>query len=146
MSLITASHNPPLTLQAESTVLEACEKMRESNVGAVAVISKDNRPIGIFTERDAIHKVLAGKLNPESTTLSQVMTSPCLAIPSDRTIDDALAVMISKSVHHLALIDEDRKLLGLVSYRTLMRERVDYLNAEVDHLSAYMGSDGIGGD
>lgn len=146
MSLLTASHHPPLAMGADTTVLQACRSLKEKNVGAVAVISDDNRPVGIFTERDAVHKVVAGGLDPASTPLSAVMTSPCLAIAHDRSPDDALSVMINKSVHHLAVIDDDKKLVGLVSYRTLMRERVEYLNAEVDHLSAYMGSDGIGGD
>ncbi len=145
MSLITASHNPPLAVPADTTVFDACQKMVERNVGAVAIVSPDNTPLGILTERDVIQKVISKKLNPETTKLSQVMTSPCLAIPSDRSIDDALAVMVGKTVHHLALIDEDRKLIGMVSYRTLLRERIDNLNAEVDHLSAYMGDDGIGG-
>lgn len=145
MSLVTAAHSPPLSVSSDTTVFEACQKMVERNVGAVAVVSDDNTPVGILTERDVIHKVITKKLDPENTKLSQVMTSPCLAIPSDRSIDDALAVMVAKTVHHLALIDEDRKLIGMVSYRTLLRERIDSLNAEVDHLSAYMGDDGIGG-
>jgi CBS domain-containing protein len=145
MSLITAAHSPPLAVSADTTVFDACQQMSERNVGAVAVVSTDNTPIGIVTERDVIRKVVTQKLDPERTKLSQVMTSPCLAIPSDRSPDDALSVMVAKSVHHLALIDEDRKLIGMVSYRTLLRERIDSLNAEVDHLSAYMGDDGIGG-
>ena len=146
MSLITASHTPPLTLSPEATVLEACQKMKDNNVGAVAVVTPDNRPVGVFTERDAVHKVIVSKRDPAELTLAEVMTSPCLALAADRSVDDALAVMLSKSVHHLALVDENRQLIGMASYRTLMRERVEYLNAEVDHLSAYMGSDGIGGD
>lgn len=145
MSLITASHSPPLAVSADTTVYQACQKMVDRNVGAVAIVSPDNMPMGIFTERDVIQKVVTRKLDPETTKLNQVMTSPCLAIPSDRSIEDALAVMVAKQVHHLALIDEDRKLIGMVSYRTLLRENIDTLNAEVDHLSAYMGEDGIGG-
>ena len=147
MSLITASHNPPLAVGPDTTVFDACSKMKERGVGAVAVINPDNTPVGIFTERDVIYKVVTAGLDPASTTLKQVMTSPCLAIPTDRTPHDALAVMVAKNVHHLALIDDQRKLIGMVSYRTLMREQLETLNAEVDHLSAYMGKeDEIGGD
>lgn len=146
MSLVTASHHPPLALSPSSSALEACQKMKDNNVGAVAVVGDDNIPVGVFTERDAVHKLLVGKRDPESTTLADVMTSPCMTISADRTINDALLLMISRTIHHLALVDESGKLIGMVSYRTLMKEHVENLNAQVDHLSAYMGSDGIGGD
>ena len=146
MSLITASHHPPLSLSPETTVLEACQKMKDNNVGAVAVIGNDNAPLGVFTERDAIQKILVAKRDPETTKLSDVMTSPCMTITQDRTITDALLLMIGNTIHHLALVDDAGKLIGMVSFRTLIREHVESLNAQVDHLSAYMGSDGIGGD
>lgn len=146
MSLINAAHTPPLTISPDQTVLEAAQLMKERNVGAIVVTSPDNRPIGILTERDILQKVTVGGLTPSSTNVKSVMTSPCLAIPIDRTVDDALHVLLGKTVFHLAVIDEERKLVGVVSYRTLLRQHIANLNAEVDHLSAYMGDDGIGGD
>ena len=146
MSLITASHNPPLTVSPETTVAEACAKMKERNVGAVAVVSDDNTPVGMFTERDVVQRIIVPAKDASATKIREVMTSPCIAIPSDRTVDDALAIMLKKTIFHLALINEERKLIGVVSYRTLLGERIADLNAEVDHLMAYMGSDGIGGD
>lgn len=145
MSLITSAHHPPLAVSPQTTVLDACRQMKERGVGAVAVVGPDERPQGIFTERDVVHKIVTEQRDPSATLLSEVMTRPCLTIASDLAPEDALAVMVNRQVHHLALVDEDRKLIGMVSYRTLMRERVDILNAEVDHLSAYMGDDGIGG-
>ncbi len=147
MSLITGSHHPPHTVTPDATVMEACTKMKDNNVGAVAVVSGDDRPIGMLTERDVLQKIVVGNLDAASTKVSQVMTSPCVAIPSDRTPDDALAVMLKKTIFHLALINEEQKLIGVVSYRTLLSERIETLNAEVDHLSAYMGKiDEFGGD
>ena len=101
---------------------------------------------GILTERDVLKKVVAQKKNHENVQLREVMTSPCQTISADLEIEDALAMMVSKTIHHLAVVDENGKLAGLVSYRTLMSQKVSTLDAEVDHLSAYMGSDGIGGD
>ena len=146
MSLLTASHHPPLALSADDTVEEACRQMQDNNVGAVAIINSENRPVGIFTERDALQKIIVGSRDATDTKLSEVMTSPCIVIPSDRTVDDALSVMLSKTIFHLAVVDDSKKLVGIVSYRTLVRDRIETLNAEVDGLSAYMGVDGIGGD
>lgn len=146
MSLLNASHNPPHTISPEGTVHEACEKMKTHNVGAVAVISPDERPIGMLTERDIVQKVVLGGLDPKSTKVRDVMMSPCLVIPMDRSVHDALSVLLGKTAFHVGVIDENQKLVGVVSYRTLLRAHIENLNAEVDHLAAYMGSDGIGGD
>lgn len=138
MSLLNAAHTPPLTINPEATVMEACQQMKERNVGAIVVISSENRPIGILTERDVLQRIVVGGLNAKDTSVRDVMTTPCLVIPMDRTADDALHVLLGKTAFHLAVIDEHRKLVGVVSYRTLLRQQIDNLNAEVDHLMAYM--------
>lgn len=145
MSLTRAAHTPPLTALPDEKVQEACQRMAERNVGAIVVVSPENRPIGILTERDVLQRVVLPGLDARKTAIRDVMTSPCLAIPVDRTADDALQVLLGKEAFHLAVIDENRELVGVVSYRTLLRQQIEKLNAEVDHLSAYMGYDG-GGD
>lgn len=146
MSLITASHNPAPQATVDDSVLDACKTMLDRNVGAVAVTDKKSgKLVGIFTERDVLRKVVTQRLDPKKTELRKVMTSPCLAIPADRSIDDAVALMVQQKVNHLALVGPQQELLGIVSYRTLLNRKIDYLNVEVDHMAAYMGYDG-GGD
>lgn len=145
MSLINAAHTPPLTCSPDATVHDACTAMAERNVGAIVIVNPEERPIGILTERDVIKRVVLAGLDAQSTGVREVMTTPCLVIPEDRTAHDAIHVMLRKTAFHLAVIDENRKLAGVVSYRTLLAQQIENLNAEVDHLSAYMGFDG-GGD
>ena len=71
-------HQDPLTLPPDVTVKEACRHMRDRRVGAVLVTEADHRLIGIFTGRDAVHRVLAEGKSADRTTLSEVMT---LVIP-----------------------------------------------------------------
>ncbi len=145
MSLINAAHTPPLTCTPDATVHEAGTAMANRNVGAIVIISPDNRPIGMLTEREILQRVLLAGLDAKSTLVRDVMTTPCLVIPMDRTVHDAIHVMLRKTVFHLAVIDENRNLAGVVSYRTLLAQQIENLNAEVDHLTAFMGFDG-GGD
>ena len=49
----------PVSLPPSATVREACQSMRDSRVGAVLVTEPDCRLVGIFTGRDAVHRVLA---------------------------------------------------------------------------------------
>ena len=146
MSLMTASHTPPLTASLDTTVFEACELMIKRGLGAMAVFNLDGSLAGIFTERDLLRKVVPRRLNCETTTLRQVMTSPCVVIHTNHTIHDAISEMVANKVNHLILLDENDKFVSIVSYRTLLGHEIENLHMEVDHLTAYIGSDGIGGD
>jgi len=146
MSLVNASHSPAPEARVTDTVSQACETMLKRDVGSVAVIDERGRLVGIFTERDVLRKVVAAGMDPKATELKKVMTSPCRAIPADRSVDDALAVMVNQKINHLAVVGENQQLVGIVSYRTLLNRKIDALNVEVDHMAAFMGQDGIGGD
>ena len=67
---------PVVTGASDMTVRAACKLMADKRIGALLVVD-GNRISGIFTERDALNKVLAGSLDPESTTLAQVMVHRC---------------------------------------------------------------------
>src|SRR5689334_2217659 len=64
----------PLTLPPETTVKDACRHMRDRRVGAVLVTEADGRLVGIFTGRDAVHRVLAEGRSAGDTKLAEVMT------------------------------------------------------------------------
>ena len=64
----------PVTLPPSATVREACRYMRDRRVGAVLVTEGDNRLLGIFTGRDAVHRVLAEGKSAVRTKLAEVMT------------------------------------------------------------------------
>src|SRR5262245_32300627 len=102
MSLINSSHHPPVTARPDNTVMEACETMLEHCVGAVAVLDSDGNLKGIFTERDVMRKVVAKRLDPDTTPLRDVMTSPCFTLPFDRTPNDAINLMVAMKINHLA--------------------------------------------
>ena len=78
-------HQDPVTLPSEATVKEACRCMRRRRVGAV-LVTADRRLIGIFTRRDAIHRVLAEGKSAARTALSAVMTRDPTTILPGKTL------------------------------------------------------------
>jgi len=73
----------PVTLPPSATVREACRFMRDRRVGAVLVTKGDRRLLGIFTGRDAVHRVLAEGKSAARTKLAEVMTvSPTQCRPA----------------------------------------------------------------
>src|SRR6201993_3550344 len=83
----------PITLPPNTTVREACRCMRDRGVGAILVTEGDRRLVGIFTGRDAVHRVLAEGKNAARTTLAEVMTpDPDTILPGNVAIE-ALRMM-----------------------------------------------------
>jgi len=111
------------------TVHEAARIMQEHGVGALPVIS-DGRLVGIFTERDALFRVLAERLPPRRTTLAAVMTRDPHAIHPDKPVRNALMMMYADGYRHVPVV-EDGRLLGIVSARDALDPELDELGAEM---------------
>lgn len=107
-----------LTVPPETTVCRAAELMAKKNVGAVMVV-EDGRLIGIFTERDAVFRVIARGRDVKTTLLSEVMTTAPQTIEPDRTFGCALLLMHDNGFRHVPVI-ENGKPIGIVSARNAM--------------------------
>lgn len=106
---------PPVTVTRTATVVEAARQMKERNVGSVVVVD-GTRLVGIFTERDALFRVLAEGRDPGTTELAEVMTTQPSTIHPDAPFIDALRTMHRGRFRHLPVVEFDRP-LGLVSVR-----------------------------
>src|SRR5258708_32346309 len=110
----------------------------ETGVGACLVLDGE-RPVGIFTERDVMVKVVLKKLDPETTPVSAVMTSPVIPIDVGASVADAVRVMVARHIRHLPVVDKDAKVLGIVSMRHVMREQIDRLAQTIGALWEFIG-------
>ncbi len=121
----------PVTLQPNATVREACQRMRERRVGAVLVTESDQRLLGIFTGRDAVHRVLAEGKSAARTKLADVMTCDPDTIPPGKAAIEALRLMEDGRYRHVPIV-EDGKVVGIVS-------RFDFSGLELDRLDEETG-------
>ena len=94
-------------------VTECVRRMTAEKIGALIVMDGD-RLIGIFTERDALTKVLAAGLDPRSTKVSEVMTKDPYCVPPAMTVGAAMEVVTKQRFRHLPIV-ENGKLLAVVS-------------------------------
>jgi len=100
------------------TVREAAKLMKSKRYGAVLVTEGDDL-LGIFTERDAIFRVIAVGLDPETTPLVDVMTKEPKTITPDKTFGHAMLMMHEGGFRHVPVV-EDGKLVGMVSSRNAL--------------------------
>ena len=121
----------PLTLPPHATVNEACRCMRDRGIGAVLVTEDDGRLVGIFTGRDAVHRVLAEGKTASDTKLADVMTRDPDTTPPVKTAIEVLRLMEDGRYRHVPIV-ENGKLVGIVS-------RFDFSGLELDRLDEETG-------
>lgn len=101
------------SVRAGVSVTECVRQMNELKIGAMLVM-EDDQLVGIFTERDAISRVLGAGLDPASTNVSAVMTKDPVCVSTSTTLEEAMSIVSSQRIRHLPVV-EDGKVLGLVS-------------------------------
>jgi CBS domain-containing protein len=135
-SVLDLKGNDVVTVAPETTVLIAVQQMNNRKIGALLVLER-GRPVGIFTERDVLVRVVAAGLDPETTPVSEVMTRGPVVVRSDVTVGEAMMVITQKRCRHLPVVD-DTKLRGLISIGDLTSWLVRHQQRTIDDLHDYM--------
>jgi len=135
---------PAVCVAKDVSVMEAIQVMADKRVGAVLVI-QEGRPLGIFTERDLMLKVVLKKRDPATTKVADVMTAPVVPVAPDAELTHALGLMLEGHIRHLPVVDREGRVQGMLSMRHLVHERIERLENAVDSLANYLGQDGPGG-
>ena len=120
---------PPAVAEKTLTVLEAAILMKEKGKGALLVVEA-SRLSGIFTERDALFRVIAAGRDPATTLLADVMTPQPQTIHPDEPFVKALRVMHKRGFRHLPVVEHGRP-LGVVSARDALDDDLYQLRAEL---------------
>jgi CBS domain-containing protein len=145
MSVLELCDREIAAVGLEATVADAIHKMLDHHVGAVAVVDSDFRVAGIFTERDVLRKLALTRLDPQTTSVRDLMTTPVEMATLETGPGEALTTMLERHFRHLPIADDGGKLLGLLSIRNLLEWRVDELSRELESLEQYVSNDGPGG-
>lgn len=125
-----------VTVSPETSVLIAVQRMNERRIGAL-LVSDGNRPVGIFTERDVLVRVVAAGLDPSATPVNEVMTRSPVVVRPTTTVSDAMMVITERRCRHLPVID-DTGVCGLISIGDLMSWLVRHQQRTIDDLHDYM--------
>ncbi len=117
-----------LTAAPQTTVSQAAKLMAKKNVGAVMVVEGE-RLVGIFTERDALTRVIAQGRDTQTTRLAEVMTTAPKTVDPDKSFGFALLLMYEHGFRHVPVVDKD-KLIGIVSSRNALDPDLEEFVAE----------------
>lgn len=124
------------SVSVEGTAEQGIRTMLERRVGAVAVVDENQRVAGIFTERDVLRRLSVSGRDPAQTPIREVMTTPVEMATLDTTPGQALATMVERHYRHLPIVDDDGRLLGMLSIRNVLQARIDTLTRQLDEAKA----------
>jgi CBS domain-containing protein len=120
------------SVPVESSAEQAIRTMLDRHVGAVAVLDENNGVAGIFTERDVLRRIALSGREPAQIPVREVMTTPVEMATLDTTPGQALATMVERHYRHLPIVDDNGKLLGMLSIRNVLQARIDALTRQLD--------------
>lgn len=128
-----------LIASPDTTVGQAAKLMATRKMSAVMVVDGDGRLVGIFTERDAVHRVIARALEPDVTRLADVMTPDPKTVGPRETFGYALLQMHEQGFRHMPVVEDGRP-VGMVSARNALDPDLEEFAAEAQrrkHIRRY---------
>ena len=130
----------PFTAPGKTTVTDASRLMKKHHVGAVMVV-EGGQLTGIFTERDALFRVLAEGRDPMKTRISEVMTSRPQTAAPDKPVGYALLLMYEGGFRHVPVVDHGKP-LGMISARDALGPDLREFEIELmqrEHIQEILG-------
>jgi CBS domain-containing protein len=123
----------------ESIVYDALSLLAEKNVGALMVIDKKGKVVGIFSERDYTRKVILKGKSSKETKVQDIMTSSrkMYKIKPETDINECMVLMTGKHIRHLPVFD-GQKFIGLISIGDILKAVIVEKERLIDDLSDYI--------
>ena len=110
-----AARTPIVNVLGSATASEVIDFMLENNVSSV-VVTENDTPTGIITERDLLEKIMKRKKDPARTHAKDIMSIPIIAADSDQPLTKALQTMRTTGIKKLAVL-RDGKLVGMLAVK-----------------------------
>jgi CBS domain-containing protein len=135
---ILADKKKPLTTVAPGdTVMSAMQLMRDRDIGAVLVV-ENNKLIGMFTERDCLHKVSSVGRDPRTLPVRDVMSVKVRFVTPNMEVSQGLALMTERFFRHLPVLDDKENILGIVSIGDLVKAKISDQTFVIEQLERYI--------
>jgi CBS domain-containing protein len=123
-------------VQRETSVREAVRVMTAHNVGIVLVLEGD-RLVGVFSERDVVRRLVDRGLDPDRTSVGDIMTAEIIVGDPEEDYQSAIRKMDQANIRHL-LVVKGAQMLSMISIRDLIRVDMQDKGEELRYLREYL--------
>ena len=136
MSILKAKGQQVESISDDATVLKAAETMNQRHIGAL-VVTRGEKVVGIFTERDILNRIVAKHRDPSGTIVRDVMTAPVACCTPETSRTECRNVMKNRRIRHLPVVEDDR-LVGIVSIGDILQDEGEEQEETIRYLYEYM--------
>jgi CBS domain-containing protein len=132
--------NEVFAIPIYATLEEAARELHQKGVGALVILDSRRTPVGVISERDIIRAVARRGPGCLDERVDEVMSTRVLTADPLETVDEGLARMTESRVRHLPVVDENQKLVGIVSIGDLVKMRIMAVEAQAAAMHAYIAT------
>ncbi|MEL7088277.1 MAG: CBS domain-containing protein [Planctomycetota bacterium] len=136
-AIVSRKGSQVFTVSPRVSVLDAAMLMNEHKIGALVVL-EDARVRGIFTERDVLRRVVAERHDPRDVPIESVMTDQVVTCHAETDLDEARNIFMQRRIRHLPVVDEDNRLVGMISIGDLTAWDLNGQECKIAALEEYL--------
>lgn len=130
MKVKDVMHSGVTWVDPNMSISQIAKKMRDQDIGAVPV-GENDRLVGMVTDRDICCRALADGRDASRLTARDVMSTPILYCKTDDDIADAVQLMEGSKIRRLPVINENKRMVGMLSLGDVSQRVTEHLSAEM---------------
>lgn len=124
-------------ISPDATVYEAVRLMADKGVGALVVV-EDARLVGVISERDYAREIALKDRSSKATLVRDVMTRRVLYVRPEQRLEECMALMTERQLRHLPVIDDNERLIGVISIRDVVKYLISEKEFLIEQLENYI--------
>ncbi|HEY0323123.1 MAG TPA: CBS domain-containing protein [Pyrinomonadaceae bacterium] len=123
----------PACCTPDSTLQRVAEMMVENDCGEIPVVENiaSMKPMGVITDRDITCRTVAKGLNPLTMTVGECMTTPCVTVTPDTSLDDCCRVLEENQIRRVPVVDAEGACCGIIALADIAKHAPKRETAEV---------------
>lgn len=136
--LLEEKARPLISVKPSDTVVHALNLMAQHDIGVVLVMEGEEL-VGILSERDYARKMIPGAL-PATTLVKDIMSEKVRYVTLSQTVQECMALMTEYRVRHLPVLDDQKRVLGILSIGDMVKETISEQAFLIHQLELYITS------
>jgi CBS domain-containing protein len=136
--ILARKGNGAVSIDAETSVLDALRLMDDKNIGSV-IVMEDGNYLGLLTERDSARKVILKGKSSDETSVREIMTTDLPHIIPDNSVETCMHIMSENNIRYLPVF-RNNQLCGIISINDLVTETILSHEETIEQLRSYIQS------
>lgn len=121
MGLVKCCREQVVAVSPDTPAVEVARIMGEKNVGSVVIVTGDNRPAGVITDRDLVVRIMARGVDPGEVRAGEIPNRDVITFRDSMGIYEAIQKMAAETIRRMPVVDDDGKLIGIVTMDDIIR-------------------------